>query len=625
MLNESHARRILSTFIYIDQLLHEVERLAHAQAAPHSELAREQLDLSSTEARLVLALVQTARDRMLATMDHFGLPRPKADISARWSIMTRFRFVDISLSELTSESLRGYGKLDVESASEVTAAAAELRELIARGLELLQPHEGEQLRDRLAVLPGPLGDILRAAEELSTRHGLVEARQLIAAAADRAETSTIDIGFFGRVSSGKSSLINALVEKPLLPVGSTPVTAVPLRVVHGDDAIVVYFADGRAESIDHRELATYATEAENRDNRRRVASILIQTPALADGLALLDTPGVGSLSQSGPAQAFAWLPRCDLGIVLVVAGTPLGRDELALVSGLTSAGISVEVLLSKSDLVPESERAAAVEYVRREFVQATGEHDVVVRAVSALASDRRLLEAWRDEELAPMVAARRQMARAARARRLRALLGALGAAMRGSPTLDRSTIDLHRARSEAERDISRASDDLESSARPAFAHAIDAVVRAWQTGADARAAARWVLIDVASRSLARVRSSADRVLDVSGHADEEEAPGRMPPLFDPAFLDDLPIPTSPRVMERAFPRARAHQRLAGVVGALDDAYGTYSRRIRAWGIERLEENVERTITLGLTSAGATAPELRSLASMIDEHFPERGA
>ena len=624
-LNESHARRILSTFIYIDQLLHEVERLAHAQGTPHSELAREQLDLSSTEARLVLSLVQTARDRMLVTMDHFGLPRPKADISARWSIMTRFRFVDISLSELTAEAMRGYGAIDDESAAEVTAVVSELRELSARGLALLQPHEGEQLRDRLAKIDGPLGEILRTAEELSTRYGLVEARQLIAAAADRAETSTIDIGIFGRVSSGKSSLINALVGTSLLPVGSTPVTAVPLRVVRGDEAIVVYFADGRSESIDHRELATYATEAGNRDNKRSVASILIQTPALADGLALLDTPGVGSLSQSGPAQAFAWLPRCDLGIVLVAAGTPLGRDELALVSGLTSAGINVEVLLSKSDLLPESERGDAVSYVRREIEQSAGDLEVVVRPVSVLASDRHLLEAWRDEELVPMVVGRREVARTALARRLRALLGALAAAIRARPTLDRSRVDLQRARSEAERQIGEAADELESAARTALSHTCDAVVRAWQTGGDARSVARRLLLAVPSRSLARVRSAADSVLDVSTHAGEGETAARIPPLFDPTFLDDLPIPPSPGAIDRVFARARARQRLAEVAKALDDAYGTYSRRIRAWGRERLEENVARSTMLRLTSNVDSVPELRSLARLIDEHVPPRGA
>lgn len=68
------------------------------------------------------------------------------------------------------------------------------------------------------------------------------------------------------------------------------------------------------------------------------------------GLRFLDTPGIGSLSQSGPAQAFAWLPRCDLGVVLVAAGNPVGTDDLALLTGLTRAGITARVLLSKSDV-----------------------------------------------------------------------------------------------------------------------------------------------------------------------------------------------------------------------------------------------------------------------------------
>jgi hypothetical protein len=619
-LNENQRRRVASTFSYIDALLQSVERLAHAQP---TEFTRERPDLTETESRLLLSLTEAARTRMLATMDHLGLERPSANLSARWSITTTFRFIDIALSELTPKTLAGYGAIDERSASEVSAVTSDLRELVARGRELLQPHEGEKLRLRLAGIPGPLGEVLRAAEEASRRLGVVEVRSLIAAAADRATTDTIAVGVFGRVSSGKSSLINALIGEPVLPVGATPVTAVPLRVEHGGASIDVLFADGRSDGIDVAQLPEYATEAGNRDNARRVQSITIHTPRLVEGLALLDTPGVGSLSHSGPAQAFAWLPRCDVGIVLVAAGTPLGRDEFALVSGLTQAGIEVEILLSKSDLLSESERSSALEYVRSELTRAAGAANVSVRPVSVVPTELYLLERWRDERLVPLIAARQRVAEHARARRMHALLGALNAAMRQRGPLDRAGIDLHRIRNDAEHEIAAAAEELEAAVYDSLHAAADAVAEAWNAGADARGAARRALLEPPTRALSRARVAADRALE---HVElpEQEAAARIPPLFDPPWLDALPIARSAGLFDRLFARGRARQQLARLAKPVNDAYGTYANRIRAWGRERLDENFRRVTALRTRAGSPLVPELEDLSRLIEAYFPSAG-
>ena len=617
-LNDNQARRIASTFAYVDSLLREVDRLARDQI---SSFSREQRDLSDVESRLLLSVVDAVRSRMLATLDHLGLPRPAVNLSARWSITTNLRFIDIALSELTPKTLRGYGEIDGDSAAEVGGVAAELRELVSRGREALRPHEGEQLRERLASIPDPLGEVLRAAEELSTRFGIVEVRPLIAAAAERALTTTIEIGIFGRVSSGKSSLINALVGAPLLPVGATPVTAVPLRVVHGPDGVTVYFANARQESIEPERLPEFATEWGNHDNMRGVHSILIRTPRLADGLALLDTPGVGSLSLSGPAQAFAWLPRCDLGIVLVAAGTPLGRDEIALVSGLTHAGIPVEMLLSKTDLIPEDERAAAIAYVQRDVARATNDANIRVRAVSTMQSDLDLLDEWRETRLVPMVAERQRVTDASRARRVRAILAALNAGIRGQSGIERSAVDRHRARLDAERSITAAADELESSLRRAVAQAADAVVTAWEEKADGRAAARQALLDPPNRALARARAAADGVLEGARLSDGDGSANRIPPLFDPPWLDALPVASAPGMLDHLFAHARASQQLDSIAKLIDDAYGTYANRIRAWGLERLNESFARVQSTQHLESAHVSPELRHISALIEEHFP----
>jgi hypothetical protein len=163
-------------------------------------------------------------------------------------------------------------------------------------------------------------------------------------------------------------------------VGATPVTAVPLRVSRGPHSVEARFRDGRSERVPLPALPDFATEEKNPRNARGVRSIEVTVPGAPAGLRLLDTPGVGSLALSGAAQAFAWLPRCDFGLVLVAAGTPLGRDEIALLTGLRHAGIDCGVLLSEADLLDPADRERARGYVASELGPVLGPDARVERA-----------------------------------------------------------------------------------------------------------------------------------------------------------------------------------------------------------------------------------------------------
>ena len=50
---------------------------------------------------------------------------------------------------------------------------------------------------------------------------------------------------------------------------------------------------------------------------------------MTDGVVLVDTPGIGSLATFGAAETMAYLPRCDLGIVLVDAASILNREDMS--------------------------------------------------------------------------------------------------------------------------------------------------------------------------------------------------------------------------------------------------------------------------------------------------------
>ena len=68
----------------------------------------------------------------------------------------------------------------------------------------------------------------------------------------------------------------------------------------------------------------------------------VPSPRLREGVVLVDTPGVGSLAASGSAETFAYLPRCDLSVVLIDADSNLNDDDLSLLRALYEAGIPAQ-------------------------------------------------------------------------------------------------------------------------------------------------------------------------------------------------------------------------------------------------------------------------------------------
>ncbi|MDE3151237.1 MAG: dynamin family protein [Gemmatimonadota bacterium] len=617
-LNASQRRNVSATFSYVDGLLRKIERVAAGEPSP---FAAERPDLGPAEVRLLDAVVRSVRDRMLLALDRLGIPRPRAALSARWSVETTLNFADIAVSELNETTLRGYGALDPSDGAEVAAVGADLRRALSRGRDLFRGGTGVDLTERLQGVRGEVGEILRALERLSTEHGLVEIRPGIAAAAERAAANTLDVGVFGRVSSGKSSLINALVTRPILPVGATPVTAVPVRIRQGPDGVAITFADGRRETTTLDALADFATEERNPDNARDVAAVDVTVPEMMPGMLLLDTPGVGSLALGGAARAYAWLPRCDLGVVLVAAGTPLGKDELALVAALRGAGIAAQAMLSKADLLSAAERADALAYLQRDLAHATHEAAIPVWATSARDDGAGLLDAWRQQVLVPLVAARRVAAARALGLRLDALVHAAAAAYSGRiAAVDDHAVRREQARAGARRRIIEIADRLEADIGPVLDGAARAAVDAWKLGRDGRHAAQLALQDPAWEALEAIRREAD--LGLGGAADNGrsarplgDAGSRLPPVFDPQVLGELPMDGRPGALGRWLGWRRARQHLNRVAQPLAEAYRRYGSRLREWGLARLSETVDRELTAA--EDGADAPLPPEFAALLE--------
>jgi hypothetical protein len=607
-LDPNQARHLLSVFRHLDELLGSVAEVTHQDT---SAFATIRLDLASHEAMLLRSAVAAARAEVARALTHFGLPAPVPHISARWSAQTSLGFAEVALADLDPASMRGYGALEDSAAEHLRTVTEYLRILVRRAGALLHEEDSGGLTDRLTRIPGTAGLILRELERLITGHPLSEVRPLLAAAVERAEANGLQLGVFGRVSSGKSSLLNALAGQPVLPVGATPVTAVPVHIRRGRFAIRVIAEDGASRALALDAIATVVTEAANPGNRLGVRRVEIEVPDLPDGLTLLDTPGVGSLNTSGPALAFASLPRCDLGLVLIPAGSPVTPDEVALVAGLRHAGIRCQILLSKCDLLSVDEVTSSLAYVERELAGIAPAGGTPVRPVSTAPGFDGTVASLQGELIQPLLADRAIAVQAALVARLRRLLVAVDSALAGRGPSDERQYSPAKAVVAARDRLREVTDGLLTGAPRILDQAADAVLHAWRSGEDGTAAVVGELLRVTGEALGEIRQATDhREPDSAGTT-------RLPPVFDPAFLGRLPDLSVPRLKVDAWLRAQARHRLAPLGPPMADALTRFSARLSAWGEARLE-GLARLDTIEAPDAAALAdPALRRLADLLD--------
>jgi predicted GTPase len=146
--------------------------------------------------------------------------------------------------------------------------------------------------------------------------------------------SAIDVCIFGRFKAGKSSLLNLLTARSVLPVDVTPVTAVVTRLRYGPRRQAeIHYAKGGMEQIPVESVKFYVSEAENPKNVREVASVIVELPTLAAyrGLQFVDTPGLESVFQHNTEAALDWLPKAGLALVSVSVDPPLSKHDVELI------------------------------------------------------------------------------------------------------------------------------------------------------------------------------------------------------------------------------------------------------------------------------------------------------
>ena len=428
-MNENHKRRILSSLEHMDKLL-EDSLMAMAPAS-RSLFSRFTPDVSPAQAHWIESYVEKIREQMPRLLARFELQPGQKTTLASGALRTNLIYLDIALEELYPERMRGYGKMGPQAAKDLTWTLNEIRRLVSLltafasdirevpGIRSLGVHDQ-------ALPEGLLGRLA----EIIKGHGMVEFHPALESIIRKLESHRLEIAVFGRVSSGKSSLINRLLGIQALPVGTTPMTAVPIRILAGAALkLRVSFAE-RVETLPIERLPEFATERGNPANSKRVVAIEVDAPSprLQAGVAFVDTPGIASLATTGSQLAYAYLPESDLGLVLVDGHSSVGREDLDLLRSLHSSGIPAIVIISKCDLLAPPDIEKVVAYTRGAISEHLGLTPEVV-AISSVESWAADVDAWFQKVIEPILQSSRAAVNASVRRKVDSLRHSLLASL----------------------------------------------------------------------------------------------------------------------------------------------------------------------------------------------------
>lgn len=146
--------------------------------------------------------------------------------------------------------------------------------------------------DTLSKIKG-LSDILNGYED-----GLL--KNEIETLKDKVVEKKLYIVVVGLFKRGKSTLINSLIGKNILPSSVTPVTALITIIDYNENpGATVFFLDSKSTNIDINEIDKYVTEEKNPENIKNVRYVQLSDDAeILKSVSLVDTPGLGSALRS---------------------------------------------------------------------------------------------------------------------------------------------------------------------------------------------------------------------------------------------------------------------------------------------------------------------------------------
>jgi len=196
----------------------------------------------------------------------------------------------------------------------------------------------------------------------------------------RLKESRVRAVVVGEIKQGKSTLVNALMGRIVLPSGVTPTTGAPVLIRVGTPSGPHVERNGELQPIEQSAFEQRCRGLGDGNGAPQGDLVyLVEPGTLPSELEFVDTPGVNDMSHLRAAISQGELPRADI-LVLVLDATQLLnrtemaflRDAVAAVGGLEDSGAHLLLAVNRIDLIAERERPKLRDHLHRELAGLTG-------------------------------------------------------------------------------------------------------------------------------------------------------------------------------------------------------------------------------------------------------------
>ena len=181
-------------------------------------------------------------------------------------------------------------------------------------------------------------------------------RDLLRATCQKLSENRFSLVVIGQFKRGKTTFINAILGRDLLPTAIIPLTSIITVLKYGETlSIRVFFNNNAVEEIELSELASYITEKYNPKNEKGVnyAEILYPSPYLQNGVQIVDTPGIASIHEHNTEITYQYLPNADAAVFLVSVDPPITQAEFDFLNDLKKDIPKIFFILNKIDIASD--------------------------------------------------------------------------------------------------------------------------------------------------------------------------------------------------------------------------------------------------------------------------------
>lgn len=218
--------------------------------------------------------------------------------------------------------------------------------------------------------------------------GLPQIAQGAKSLGQRLAFDSVHVVVIGEFNRGKTTLVNALIGRSLLPMDIVPTTAAIWVIQRGETtAAAITRMDGSSTPLPPTPDGLARLNADGDLSKDGVKFVRVSVEGLAIGsdVILVDTPGVNDINQSRADITYGFLGQADAAIFVMDASSPMTRSEADFLRGqVLDAHLShLTFILNKTSRLDDDEVSDAVAAAAARLKETLGRDVCVVGADAA--------------------------------------------------------------------------------------------------------------------------------------------------------------------------------------------------------------------------------------------------